>query len=150
MAIVNAINYAKTLSEPSEKQDKGDLNGRIKHYYDEYIFPADVFAANDEINLMELPAGARIIEATLWGPSLGTTGIFALGHRLSGSDVEDGDAFIAAADFRGQAAKAQMPAGSAGALKKFESAVQLYLEATEATDSAAGDKIQVSIQYVLD
>lgn len=150
MAIVNAVNYQLTQNVPSEKLPKGALNGRIKTLYDYYTFPAAAFAANDEINLFSLPKGARVVEAMVIGPSLGTTGIFSLGHRANDDDDEDPDAFIAAADMGGQAAKALSPAGSAGLLKKFESETQIYAKCTEVTTAAAGLDIEFLISYVVD
>lgn len=150
MYMANAINYQLTQNVPSQKIPMGELNGKIRVMYDSYVFPADVFALNAEIDLGKLPAGARVIEALVKSVSLGTTGIFSLGHRANSELAEDADAFIAAADAGGQAAKALMPAGAAGLLIKFASETQVYLKCTEATDSALNDKIEVLIQYVVD
>ena len=133
----------------------GDLGGRVKMAYDKYTFPADAFDLGDKINMMKLPAGARVIDALVKAPSLGTEGIFKLGHAATkaedGSTVinADDDAFVASADAGGQAVAAESST-EAGRLVKFGAETQVVLECSEATDSAEGDTIEVAIFYVLD
>lgn len=149
MAQLNANNYQLTQNAPSSQLPKGELNGRVKTMFDEIVLAAEL-AANDEINLYKLPAGARVIEAMIVSPSLGATGILQLGHRANAELAEDADAFIASADAGGQAVKAQMPAGSAGLLKKFESETQIYSKCTELSAAGTGLTIKFLISYVVD
>lgn len=148
MAIVDSVNLVKVESNPLDKIDMGEYNGKVRSLFDSYVFPANAFAANDEIDMISLPKNARVISAIVASPSLGTTGIFSLGHRANDDDAEDADAFVASADAGGQAVAA-VGAG-VGILKKYESETQLYLKCTEVTTAASGLEIKVAVQYVLD
>jgi hypothetical protein len=149
MADLNAKNYQLIQNNPSEALPKGELNGKIKTMYDEITLSAEL-SVNDEILLYNLPAGARVVEALISGPSLGTTGIISLGHKANNEDAEDDDAFIASADMGGQAVKENIPAGAAGLLKKFASETQIFAKCSEASDAGSGQKIQFLISFVVD
>lgn len=153
MATVYGKNYTKGYKDPtnnSAKMEKGSYNGHVKTLYDEYTFPANAFAANDIIKVGKLPAGARVIGASVKSPSLGTTGIFDLGNAVSAdaSVAADQDAFVAQADAGGQAVLA-VGAG-AGILKKYEVEVDVELKCTEVTTAASGLIIQCEVHYVVD
>jgi len=150
MAIVNSLNNAKISAIPSKKIEKGEFGGKVRSLFDSYVFPGAVFAANDEINLITLPKGARVVDAKIVSPSLGATGIFTLGHRANLEDAEDDNALVISADAGGQAVSASMAAASVANLKKFESETQLYLKCSEATAAANGLEIKVFVEYVLD
>lgn len=144
MATVKGANRTKKDAVPSQKIPPGEVSGRRLVAYDEYTPVADIIALNDIIDLaLDIPKGARILEATLICPSMGTTGKFALG--TSG----DPDALIADADAGGQAVKGQSPLGSADLGKELSADTSYQIKVTEATDAALGDKIQVWIDYVL-
>lgn len=145
MADFNAVNFAKAyVNVPSEKIAPGEVSGDLLVAYDEYTFPANAFVLNDVIKLgIKIPAGARVIEATVVAPSLGTTGIFSLGTAT------DPDALIVAADAGGQAVRANIPAGAADLGKELTVDTFYQLTCTEATTAAAGLKIQVWVKYVV-
>jgi len=150
MANVNSVNKAKLENNPANMIDTGEYSGKVRSLYDSYVFPANAFSASDNIVLQSLPKGARVVDAIVKAPSLGTTGIFSLGYFANGVDSEDLDAFVVSADAGGQAVLAKMPAGAAGAFKKFEAETSLVLDCTEVTQAAAGLKIEVVVLYVLD
>jgi len=143
MADFNAVNYAKAyVNVPSEKIPPGEISGGLMVAYDEYTFDADAFALNDIIKLgIKIPKGARIHEAVVIAPSLGTTGIFSLGTST------DPDALVVAADAGGQAVKAVSPAGAADLGKELTADTLYELKCTEATDAADTLKIQVWVMY---
>ncbi len=151
MADFNAKNYDLINSVPSKQADVGEVVGKMKVLFDEFTCGQNVYAISDKILVgAKLPKGARVLEAQLVSPSLGTTGIMQLGFLANGVDAEDLDAFIVSADAGGQAVKALIPAGAAGLHKKFEAETQLVINFTEASDAANGDKISVAIHYVMD
>jgi hypothetical protein len=142
MAVFNALNYAKAyVNVPSEKIAPGEVGGELQVAYDEYTFTANA-AVNDVIRLgIKIPAGARIHEAVVIAPSLGTTGTFALGTASNTTSL------IAAANAGGQAVKALTPAGAADLGKELSEDTFYQLTCTVATTAAAGLKIQVWVIY---
>lgn len=152
MATYYGDNYNSLYVEvPSQMADVGEVAGKVRVLYDEHACEANVIATSDTILMgSKLPKGARVLNAKLAAPSLGTTGIMKLGFLANGVDAADDDAFIASADAGGQAVLASMPAGSAGLGKKFEAETELSIAFSEATDSALGDVIKIWIEYVLD
>jgi hypothetical protein len=155
MATLEGVNYGKVNSEPSLKVPKGELNAGVKILYDEHEFEADVNAIADVIKLgAKLPKGARVLDAVVLCPSLGTTGILSLGWAASDDAVEsaDADGLIVASqiDAGGQAALGKCTAASAGLGKKFEADVQIQAVLTEASDSALGETLKCWVYYVMD
>jgi hypothetical protein len=142
MATLNADNYAKSIAVPQEQLPIGDYSGKVRVLREEITLEAEL-AANDLILCSKLPQGARIVDALMKSPSLGTTGIIQLG--ISG----DVDYFIASHDAGGAAAASRM-ANEAGLLEKSEDEVQPIIKCTEASDAGTGKKIQVLISYVLE
>lgn len=144
MATVKGANRTKIDAVPSQKVAPGEINGRMHVAHDEYTFDADVMALNDIIDLaLDIPAGARIIDAGVIAPSLGTTGQFQLGTS------SDPDALIALAECGGADCKAESPAGSADLGKELSAKTSYQLKCIEATDAADTLKIQAWIKYVL-
>jgi hypothetical protein len=151
MAIFNGSNFEKVNSVPSQKIPKGEFSGKVRCLYDSFSCAQNVFAISDKINIGALlPKGARVLEAVLASPSLGTTGIMQLGIAAGASEAADPNAFINAADAGGQAVKAEMPLGSYGLGKQFSEDLQVQINFTEASDAADGLVIQAWIYYVLD
>jgi hypothetical protein len=155
MATVYSDNYNKAwVNDPSEAIPAGQHNAHKKVVYAEYTPVANVLAINDVIKLFKLPKGARVIEATVKAPSLGTTGIMSLGNAASDDAVEAADAdsliVVAQLDAGGQAVLGKTTSASAGAGKKFAADVDIQLVFTEATDAALGDTIQCWVEFVMD
>lgn len=134
--------------------DKGEYNGHVKVFYDELVHNAAVISASDTIKLNgKLPKGARVLDAVVKSPSLGTTGIFDLGHAAgktpSGATITaDPNAFVESADAGGQAVLAR--GNGAGIGKLFEGDLDIMLTFTEATTAASGVLIQAWIYYIVD
>jgi hypothetical protein len=152
MAEFNGSNYSKIFIDvPSKQISEGELSGKVRVLQDSFICGQNVYAIGDLINMgAKLPKGAKVIEACLISPSLGTTGIMKLGFLANGIDSADDDAFIASSDAGGQAVKSLMPAGSAALGKKFEADTSIQIKFTEASDAALGLEIKVFIQYILE
>jgi hypothetical protein len=155
MATLYTDHYSKAyVSDPSEAVDPGQVTGNVRVLYAEYTPVANVIGTADVIKLFKLPKGARVINAAVKAPSLGTTGIMTLGHAASVDAVESAAsaAFIPAAslDAGGQAVLGLPTAASTGIAKKFAAEVDVQIAFTEATDAALGDTIQAWVQYVLD
>lgn len=152
MAEFSGSNHKKIFVDvPSKQIEAGELSGKMRVLQDSFLCEQNVYAIGDLINMgAKLPKGAKIVEACLISPSLGTTGIMKLGHLANGVDAADDDAFIASADAGGQAVKALMPAGSAALGKQLESDTAIQIKFSEASDAALGKEIKVWIQYILE
>lgn len=152
MAEFNGSNYKKIFVDlPSSQLNAGEFSGKIRVLQDSYVCTQDVYAIGDLINMgAKLPKGAKVIEACLISPSLGTTGIMKLGFTANGIDAADDDAFIASADAGGQAVKGLMPAGAAALGKKFEAETKIQIKFSEASDAANEKEIKIWIQYILE
>ena len=137
---------------PAKQVGVGEQAGRKRILFDSHLFAANVNAIADVIKIGKLPKGARVLEAVISAPSMGTTGIFDLGWAASGDGLEaaDADGFIVGSDAGGQAVKSLMAAGRPGLGKKFLSDVDVQLVLTEATDAALNKTISVWIEYILD
>jgi len=152
MAEFNGSNYSKIFIDvPSKQISEGELSGKVRVLQDSFTCGQNVYAIGDLINMgAKLPKGAKVIEACLVSPSLGTTGIMKLGFIANGVDAADDDAFIASADAGGQAVKALMPAGAAALGKKFDADTSIQIKFSEASDAALGLEIKIWIQYILE
>ena len=149
MATVYGVNYTSAyVTNPSEKIPANQHSGKSRWAYDKYVFAANVMAVNDLIYLMKLPKGAKIINAIVKAPSLGTTGIFDLGILTNGVEAADQDFFVASADAGGQAVQKTAYASlAAGVFVQLSAETQVLLKCTEATDVANGLTIEVAIEY---
>lgn len=138
------VNYTKALiTVPSVKIHQGELSGGVRVMYDEFTLTEEL-EVNDKIYMgPPLPAGARILDASCYCPSLGTTGIFTLGR--SG----DTDSLIGSIDGGGQVAFGKPGITSADVGDLLAADTQFYLTATEASDAGVGKLVQVWISYVI-
>jgi hypothetical protein len=154
LGTVYGVNYTKAfISNPTSPVPQGESGGKVKCLYDSYTLPSAVIDDADVVNLggMVLPAGARVVDATIKCASLGTTGKLILGYAANGVDAADADAFIngTSADAGGQAILAKPAAGDAGIFKKFTANTQVTLGCTEISTNTTV-KIEVAVFYVLD
>lgn len=144
MAEVNGVNYASSIAIPQEQLPVGEVSGKVRVAYDSYTFAANVLAIGDIVNVCApLPKGARIIDALVLCPSLGTTGIMDLGY------ADDPNYLVSGADAGGALAAKHM-SNEAGLLAKLDAAIQPQLIFTEASDAASGVEVKVAIKYVLE
>jgi len=144
MASFNGDNYGSYVAVPQEQLPVGEVSGKVRVAIDSYTCTQNVYAIADVILMgAPLPKGARIIDAKVISPSLGTTGIVDFGYPT------DVDYFVTQADAGGQAVKKHM-ASEAGLLVKLSAALQPQIRFSEASDAANGLVIQTMIQYVLE
>lgn len=143
-------------TDPSSNWLPGDLSGEKKVLYFEYTLPATPPSLNDIIKLGKLPKGARVYEAVISTPDLGSAGDLTLGWSAAtdgGTELVDIDGFLTLFDANAAADTVfmshQMNAGGAnpGFLKKFASNVDVELHAAEAWTATSG-VIKGYIEYV--
>jgi len=136
---------------PAVKIRVQDQHGRMRIAHDQFTLTS-VLALNDEIIMMELPAGAKVYEAELSSDDLGTTGDLDVGWAASaeGGEAADQDGLFAAIDVNAAAvARLKILNSVPGFLKRFSEKVAIKIKATEATTAAVGD-IKLTIWYVVD
>lgn len=146
MATLNGNQYAAAyVTKPSSKINPPDITGDIKFaYFDITVSGAP--SNNDIWNVCKLPKGARILDALLQFPDMGTAGTLALGMDGGTNSLEtaDDDAFITAADANSAAdavsMKGQMEAGgaNAGFLKQLADEVTLQVKTPTAFTVTSG------------
>lgn len=145
------------ITKPSVKNAPGDVNGQSRFLFFDY----DITAAptnGDVLKLGKLPKGAKVKEACLSFPDLGSAGSLNLGWAASaeldsaGSAVEaaDADGFMAAVDVNTAADTVLMSSGVnvPGMLKDFAAEVDVQIDIATAWTATSG-KIKGYIEYVL-
>lgn len=152
MAIYNGDNYTKQyVTKPAEKIGMGEVTGKKRFLLEKKTLS---FAAQvgDEILGGYIPANSIVTGAKVKiDKSLGVTGIFSLGFKANGVDVEDDNAFVLAADAGGAAALQYAEAGAVGIHKAFSKETQVFLKCSEVMDGTVLDAIvSFEIEYVND
>lgn len=146
MATFNGVNYALKTAEPTQKVQEGEVKGKVSFLYDEITLAGEV-APSDTILLgANLPKGARVIDAGILSGALGAPAAVNCQIRLgyAGSDA----AFIAQASV---ATAVKLKMGSeVGLLARLSADTQPVITVNTASAGAAGKKIQVWIEYVMD
>lgn len=143
------------VSVPSEKVKGKDLGGELKRMYFDYTITAAP-TNGDVIKLGKLPAGARVHNACLQFPDLGTAGILNLGWAAGAEGLEaaDADGLLVAVDVNAAAdavsMQIQMEAGgaNAGYLKEFSEEVDVQIDVATAWTVSAGT-IKGFIEYTV-
>jgi predicted RNA methylase len=74
--MANSIQYAKTISTPSEKLDTNELSGRIRVAFAEY----EASAEQSTITMFTIPNGARILSGSVSYDALGSSTTISVGH----------------------------------------------------------------------
>lgn len=133
------------VDKPSTKIRPGDYNGEVKHLF--FSYPVTAAPSNgDVIKLGRLPKGARILDAVLKFPDLGTAGSLNLGFNggTNGLETADPDALMAAVDVATAAntvsmAQQQEAGGAlAGHLYELADEVDVQIDVATAWTAAAG------------
>lgn len=138
--IVNGVNGAA-------KVDSGEVVGRVRMLFDEITFSGlSVLNAVTKV-CAKLPAGARVIDATIVGADV-TLGSYTLGHAASKNHVANASAFATGVFTTANIAKPTV--ANTGIGKKFEDELQLELKCTAVSAASDGKKLQLWINYVLD
>lgn len=141
-------------STPSAKIDNNQDKGRLRILYDSYT-PSAELTSGDKIRMMKIPKGAKVYEAILHSPVLGSGGNAQLSvgweahTTASGTTVDEcTDCFFS--DIEGSSvidvAMSDTQALPANA-STFGSETQVTIYVDETTDAAIGDEIKLWIWY---
>lgn len=151
MATLYGVNHTKKyIDNPAEKVIAKQELGKSRWVYDSVVLAAEL-AVNDIVKLMKLPKGAKILNAIVKSPSLGTTGILDLGIEANGVEAADQDFFVASADAGGQAVQKSAHASlAAGTFAELSAETQVVLKCTEASDAGTGKTIEVAVEISLE
>lgn len=161
MATLYGVQYNEAfVAVPITKVPPGEINGEVRTLIFDYVIPGTAPALNDIIKLGKIPKGARIIDAEIAFPDLGTVGVIELGWAASadidtaGVAIEAASAsgLLAAVDVHTAAAIVNMAdvAGAyvAGYSKRFLAECDLQIKVSTAWDAVAGANITGFIQFV--
>lgn len=143
------------VDKPSTKIRKGDVSGDVKFMYFTYTITAAP-TNGDVVKLGKLPAGARVVDALLQFPDLGTAGAVNLGWNGGTNSLEtaDADSLLVNVDVNtardGASMKQQMEAGgaNAGFLYELLDEVDVQIDVATAWTVTSGT-IKGYIQYVV-
>ena len=128
---------------PSDKIRPGDVGGEVKFMFFDFTVPSTAPSNNDIFKLGKIQKGARVIEAALSFPDLGTAGVVELGWAADAAGVEtaDDNGFLASVDVNTAADTVKMSdnlANGAGFCKLFSATCDLELKVTTAWTAVAG------------
>lgn len=149
MATLLSTELARVAANPRTKIEPGEVSGRKKSAYAEFSITA-VPTNADVINMLKLPAGARITDATIKCGDLGTAGTLEVGwaQNAAGDGASPSGLFSAldvnTAAINKRASTAVVP----GILKKFNAETLIYITVTAAWTVTSG-MIQLEVEYVM-
>ena len=153
MATFYGVNATKRdVNNPSEKIKVNEQHGRVRRAYDSYTLAAEA-SISDEILMMKLPSGAKLVDARLIAPSDGTTGQWDAGWDAAGSVAADQNGIFEGAtegDTGGGAVDSKLAGDRAGYNQEFDAETQLKLTCIEATTASSGDVLELEVFYVVD
>lgn len=148
---------------PSSKIGPGDQSGDLKFLFFDFTVPGTAPTDADIVKLAKLPKGARVVEACLSFPDLGTAGVVELGwaasaekdgpNGLTGTVLEaaDDNGFLASVDVNAAANTVKMSSdmnNAAGLLKNFSAEVDVQLLVTTAWTATSGT-VKGYLSYVI-
>lgn len=142
----------KRLALPAQLIEQADVGGRVHAAYESWAVPTAAISVNSTVDMMILPAGARVIGVLISSPDQGTTGLVTLGYKANGVDSADAAGFLTTVDVKTAAIFQSSDAlvlKRGGMLKKFSVQTQVQLKITEAFDVGTGS-IEVVVNYILD
>lgn len=149
------------VDKPADILTPGDVSGQVKFMFFDFTVPSVAPSNADIYKLGVIPKGARVLEACLSFPDLGSAGTVELGwaasaeldgpNGLSGSAIEaaDDNGFLASVDVNSAADTVLMTAQNnmPGLLKRFSASVVLQLLLTAAWTATSGS-VKGYIKYV--
>lgn len=137
---------------PSKKIAGMDNGGRIRSMYDSFSLSA-ALSTGDVINMMKIPAGARVLEVILSSPDLdsSTAATLSAGWTATSVDSAQATGFINTVDVHTAAKVARMTdvAGALGLYKQFGAETQVQVQVTAAGNATSGT-IQCELIYSLE
>lgn len=152
MATLYGTQYKQAYVDvPSSKIAPGDVGGEVKFMYFDYTITAAP-TNGDVLKLGKIPKGARIVDACLAFPDLGSAGAVNLGWAASADGVEaaDADGLLVNVDVNTAAAIviAAEQSAPAGFLKHFDAEVDLQMDIATAWTATSGS-IKGYVKYVV-
>ena len=149
--MANSIQYAKTISVPSEKIKTNELSGRVRAAFAEY----EASAEQDTITMFTIPNGARLLSGAVSYDALGTSTTISVGYAAH--TKADGTTQAVDVD-EYKAAASSASAGSADVLDTIalgkNSVVDADKDGLPVTVTLAGANgtgtIQLQMFYVID
>ncbi len=157
---------------PSEKAPAGENPGKVHWLYDDYSWATDSVIA-DVVTLMQIPKGARIVDAVVKANDHGSAGQYDIGYAASaeldsaGSAVEAADddalfnefnpegtggnvASLGGGGLLGGTGIGAVNTAGAALFKSFSAAVNVTITVTEASNVGTGVNIKLGVAYVID
>lgn len=154
MANLYSAEYEKAHNDfPAQKLNQNEQGGKLLFAQASHTFDGEP-SLNDVIKMIKLPKGAKVVDAIVYAPDLGTTGVLKLGHSASadGSIVANDDAFIPSINVTAAVSGLKMSeqvAGIAGRGQVFDQEVDIEFLVSTATDAADGLTIVLELFYVM-
>lgn len=142
------------VDKPSTKIAPGDVNGVPKFMYFSYTVTAAP-SNGDVIKLGKLPKGAKVKNAVMQFPDLGTAGVLNLGWAAGSNGLETADAdgllvsvdVATAADAVSMQTQMEASGANAGFLKEFADDVEVQIDVATAWTAVAGT-IKGYVEYI--
>lgn len=157
MAALYGANATKRdVNVPSEKIEVSEQHGRVRRAYDSYTVTASEITSGDTIDMMKLPAGAKIVNARIIAPVDGggtPAGILNIGWTDNGVDGADADGLFVGAsqvDFGAGAIDNKLLGTSPAYNKKFSAETLIQMVSTETSAGSSGNVIELEVFYVVD
>jgi hypothetical protein len=154
MADLYSAEYKKAhVDIPKQMLSQNEQGGKLIIARAKHTFAGEP-SALDKIKMIKLPKGAKVIEAIVHSPDLGTTGVFNLGYSApaNGAFVGDLDAFIPTVTVTSAVSGLRMSsqvAGLAGRGLELTEEVDVEFHVATVTDAADGLAIELELHYVL-
>ncbi len=142
MAAVKGVNITNLDATPVVLPKASNVHGRIRAWYDTY--EASALAAASTITLARLPAGAKVLNVTVWHDDLGTSA-----GTLEVGDAADPNRFLTA--FATGAAGAQDMKGANADINGvgFDYTTETDIVVTTAGAAVTGT-IKMLVEYTVD
>jgi len=154
MANLYSAEFQKAhVDVPKQMLSQNEQGGKLIIAQAKHTFDGEP-SLNDVIKMIKLPKGAKVIEAIVHSPDLGTVGVLKLGYSASanGALLGDNDAFIPSIDVTAAVSGLKMSAqvaGLAGRGLELTEEVDVEFLVSTATDAADGLVINLELHYVL-
>jgi hypothetical protein len=149
MATLKGDNRTNADASPAVKLDVRDQHGRMRVARDEITLSAELAAA-DTIQMMKLPAGAKVYECILDNEAIDSNDV-DVGWEAGSSEAADPNGLLDAVDMT-SAARTKMSdtQGLPGQYKKFDEEIQITITVNDLSTNGDTKKIQLEVHYVVD
>lgn len=156
LTTVKGANRTNIEATPPVQAPSKESYGRIRVLYDSYtLATGDNFGTSGLIRLMTIPQNAKLHQAFVKSPDLGTTGIFDVGWAAgaTGDEAADADGIFVGSvscDAGGQAIGNWMTGATPGFAKTFSEAVEVQMDFSEASAGSGSRVISLTLLLSVD